>query len=244
MASGVDALVEAVSDVKLLVAVVGVAGTVLGAAAASMFKARFDLSQERRLRHQRQIDLLVAIHAEILAGVGASGWQVTQSEYEYAVTNRTPFATPDDNDFVFRSALDELTLLPAPVIHSIVEYYRLAAQSNDLTRDLRTPEFARQTQEEREKFVVGLMTVIHLQRVAGELAVSDIERHLQNSNLQARRESFLKRRDTAVKRFQQRGRTSVLPAEAAPSPASHDGNDRAAHDVSPREPNISNRPAE
>lgn len=238
----VDSVWQAVQDPRLIVAAIGIAGGVLGAAATAMFKARYDLRQERRLRQQRQRDLLIAIHAEILAGVGASDWQVDQTEYEYALINASPFATADDNDFVFKSALAELALLPAGVVHPVVEYYRIAAQSNDLTRDLRTAEFAAQTPDERMKFIRGLMTVMDKQRGAGRRAIEDIEAHLPGMNLRQKAVQFVERHQAAVMRIEQRERDRRTRAGQAIG--SDDGNDRAAHDLSPDVRNISSGDAE
>ncbi|MBS9478883.1 hypothetical protein [Ancylobacter radicis] len=238
----VGSLWQAVQDPRLIVAAIGIASGVLGAAATAMFKARYDLRQERRLRRQRQRDLLVAVHAEILAGVGASEWQVGQAEYDYALANSSPFATADDNDFVFRSALGELALLPAPVIHAVVEYYRLAAQSNDLTRELRTPEFAAQEPGERTKFIKGLMTVVDMQRAAGERAITDIAAYLPDMQLERQSVHFLERRRAAMTRA--RAREASRRPVGGGAGSSDDGNDRAAHDVSPDDPNISSKGAE
>ena len=43
-----------------------------------------------------------------------------------------------------RSVRNDLSILPAEVIHSVVQYYRAARQSNLLTRDLRDPSFLTQ----------------------------------------------------------------------------------------------------
>ena len=177
----VNTLWDAVQDARLIVASIGICGVVLGAAATTMFKARYDLRQERRLREQRQRDLAMALHAEILAGVGASGWQLTQEEYDYALANPSPFATPDDNDFVFQNAVKDLSVLPERIIHSVVRYYRLAAQSNALTRELRSPSFASQDHREREKFMKGMMLIIDLQRAAGEQALIDIQSYVERA---------------------------------------------------------------
>ena len=103
---------------------------------------------EERLRDQRVLDIVVALHSEILAGIVANRRQLTKEDAEYAMAQETPFATADDTDFVFDSVKDDLSILPAEVIHSVVQYYRTAKQSNLLTADLRDPYF-RQLYRER-----------------------------------------------------------------------------------------------
>ncbi|MCS0494119.1 hypothetical protein NVS89_03345 [Ancylobacter sp. MQZ15Z-1] len=200
----------------LLVALVGALGAVLGAAATVALQSRSVVQQDSRHRAQRQRDLLIAMHAEILAGVGASRHQLTPEERAYALANDNPFATPDDNDFVFAGTQGDLSILPEPVIHSVVQYYRRAAQSNAMTRDLRDVQFREQSVEERRKFVALLLGVVGQQRRIGHKALDEIESYGDGLGL-----------DLAAKRI------AFEAADAAPAMnASDDGNDRADHDAS------------
>ena len=126
---------------------------------------------EERLRDQRVLDIVVALHSEILAGIVANRRQLTKEDAEYAMAQETPFATADDTDFVFDSVKDDLSILPAEVIHSVVQYYRTAKQSNLLTADLRDPYFLRQTPSEKRR--IGGMSSLSV----GELPQLEIGRH-------------------------------------------------------------------
>ncbi|MBL8107839.1 MAG: hypothetical protein JNJ72_19890, partial [Anaerolineales bacterium] len=79
------------------------------------------LRDEVNLREQRVLDLVVALHAEILAGVLANRRQLTPEEAEYALRQAEPFTTPDKTDFVFESLKGDISILPAEVIHAVVQ---------------------------------------------------------------------------------------------------------------------------
>ena len=129
---------------------------------------------EERLRDQRVLDIVVALHSEILAGIVANRRQLTKEDAEYAMAQETPFATADDTDFVFDSVKNDLSILPAEVIHSVVQYYRTAKQSNLLTTDLRDPYFLRQTPSEKRRIIGHLLQIVETQKILGESALSDL----------------------------------------------------------------------
>ena len=129
---------------------------------------------EERLRDQRVLDIVVALHSEILAGIVANRRQLTKEDAEYAMAQETPFATADDTDFVFDSVKDDLSILPAEVIHSVVQYYRTAKQSNLLTADLRDPYFIRQTPSEKRRIIGHLLQIVETQKILGEAALVDL----------------------------------------------------------------------
>lgn len=129
---------------------------------------------EERLRDQRVLDIVVALHSEILAGIVANRRQLTKEDAEYAMAQETPFATADDTDFVFDSVKDDLSILPAEVIHSVVQYYRTAKQSNLLTADLRDPYFIRQTPSEKRRIIGHLLQIVETQKILGEAALADL----------------------------------------------------------------------
>jgi hypothetical protein len=68
----------------------------------------------------------------------------------------------------------DLSILPAEVIHSVVQYYRAAKQSNLLTRDLRDPQFLAQSGEEKRRIIEHLLQVVEFQRILGEAAIADL----------------------------------------------------------------------
>lgn len=129
---------------------------------------------EERLRDQRVLDIIVALHSEILAGIVANRRQLSKEDAEYAMAQETPFATADDTDFVFDSVKDDLSILPAEVIHSVVQYYRTAKQSNLLTVDLRDPYFISQTPSEKRRIIGYLLQIVETQKILGEAALADL----------------------------------------------------------------------
>jgi hypothetical protein len=130
--------------------------------------------RDTEARDQRVLDIVVALHSEILAGLLANRRQLTPEEARYALEQDNPFATPDDTDFVFDSVKNDITILPAPVIHAVVQYYRAARQTNLITRDLRDPHFLTQSRSEKRKVIRTLLELLELQKMLGEAAVSDL----------------------------------------------------------------------
>ena len=141
---------------------------------------------EERLRDQRVLDIVVALHSEILAGIVANRRQLTKEDAEYAMTQKTPFATADDTDFVFDSVKADLSILPAEVIHSVVQYYRTAKQSNLLTADLRDPYFLKQTPSEKRRIIGHLLQIVETQKILGEAALADLSAFASNQGLDLR----------------------------------------------------------
>ena len=141
---------------------------------------------EERLRDQRVLDIVVALHSEILAGIVANRRQLTKEDAEYAMAQKTPFATADDTDFVFDSVKADLSILPAEVIHSVVQYYRTAKQSNLLTADLRDPYFLKQTPSEKRRIIGHLLQIVETQKILGEAALADLSAFASNQGLDLR----------------------------------------------------------
>ena len=129
---------------------------------------------EERLRDQRILDILVALHSEILAGIVANRRQLSKEDSEYAMAQETSFATADDTDFVFDSVKDDLSILPAEVIHSVVQHYRTAKQSNLLTADLRDPYLTRQTPSEKRRIIGHLVQIVETQKILGDADLADL----------------------------------------------------------------------
>jgi hypothetical protein len=129
---------------------------------------------EQQQRDQRVLDIVVALHSEILAGVVANRRQLTPEDVEYALRQTNPFTTADETDFVFDSLKADISILPAEVIHSVVQYYRVALQSNLVTKDLRDPYFLQQPVEERRRIIAFLLQIVELQKMLGEEAIKDL----------------------------------------------------------------------
>ena len=154
-------------------AIIGLLGAILGIVVSNIFVALL----EKRRRAERRQDIVCALHAEILAGAAASQRQLSQEERTYALTNPTPFHTPDQTDFVFESVKADISLLPIEVMHSVVQYYRFAMQTNLMTLDFRTADFKDQKAEEKRKFVASFLDVSDQQLRGGQRALADIERY-------------------------------------------------------------------
>lgn len=180
-----------------LLAIIGAVGTILAAFVGVLtwfLASRADRRRERNERDlarrhdlaerdQRVLDIVVALHSEILAGIVANRRQLTAEEAHYALLQETPFATADETDFVFDSVRNDLSILPAEVIHSVVQYYRAARQSNLLTRDLRDPYFLTQTPEEKRRIISMLLQIVELQKILGEAAVADLAAYALQSGV-------------------------------------------------------------
>ena len=134
---------------------------------------------ERRRQHVRQGELLVAIHAEIVAGLRRVEEQTTREEQEYAGADADPFGVPDDTDFVFQSIKGNLAILPRDVIYAVVRYYKLAAQSNAMTRGLVEPLFQMQQPVAKQKYVRQIIELMGEQELAAQRALQDIERAVE-----------------------------------------------------------------
>ena len=152
-------------------AIIGLLGAILGIVVSNIFVALLEV----RRRVQRRADLICAIHAEILAGIGASKRQLVQEERDYVLSNPTPFNTPDQTDFVFENIKTDITLLPVEVVHSVVQYYRFAMQTNLMILDLRTDDFKSQLPEEKRKFIASFLNVSEQQVNGGQRALEDLE---------------------------------------------------------------------
>ena len=169
-------------------AIIGALGTVLAAftgvltwylaSRADRRRERDDREVQRRAeeqqREQRVLDIVVALHSEILAGVVANRRQLTDEDVAYALKQTKPFTTADETDFVFDSLKADISILPAEVIHAVVQYYRVAMQSNLVTRDLRDPYFLEQPPSERRRIIGFLLQLVELQKILGEEALIDL----------------------------------------------------------------------
>lgn len=149
-------------------------------------------------REERIDDIVRAVHAEIVAGIVQSERQITEKQIEYAINDPSPFATPDDTDFVFASIKDELSILPSNVIHDVVCYYRVALQTNLMVLDLRCKDFREQNPDEKRAFMEGLMIQMQILRDRGHVALAKLEDYgdergfgkiLRNAKQQVERET-------------------------------------------------------
>jgi hypothetical protein len=140
---------------------------------------------------------VVALHSEILAGVVANRRQLTVEDVAYALKQTKPFTTADETDFVFDSVKSDISILPAEVIHSVVQYYRVAMQSNLVTKDLRDPYFLQQPLKERRRIIGFLLQLVEIQKIWGEEALKDLAAYASAYGIDLR-----KNEERAVSRFQ------------------------------------------
>jgi hypothetical protein len=170
-----DAVINALGTV--VAAFVGVLTWYL-ASQAERRRERDERSAQARIeetqREQRVLDIVAALHAEILSGIVANRRQLTPEDVNYALRQSQPFTTADETDFVFESVKGDISILPAEVIHSVVQYYRVAMQSNLVTRDLRDPYFLQQPEAEKRRIISFLLQLVELQKILGEAAIADL----------------------------------------------------------------------
>jgi hypothetical protein len=181
---------------------------------------------EEQQRKQRVLDLVVALHSEILAGVVANRRQLTPEDVEYALRQTNPFTTADETDFVFDSLKNDISILPAEVIHSVVQYYRVALQSNLVTKDLRDPYFLAQPVKERQRIIAFLLQIVELQKMLGEEAIKDLASYAKAFGIdlaanERRAIALIERASGELaaifRKSDKSGRKSLLPRAVKPS---------------------------
>jgi len=101
---------------------------------------------------------------------------------EIAIQDDDPFGIADSTDFVFESIRNDPAILPKAVVHRVVRYYKLAAQSNALTDGLLLPAFRRQLPASRHKYVRQLMDLLVEQEAAGLAALAALEDEAERRN--------------------------------------------------------------
>jgi hypothetical protein len=163
---------------------------------------------ETRRRYDKALDYVVALHAEIAAGLQTAEQQTTEEEQDYSRRDTTPFAIADETDFVFESIKSDLTLLPMEVIHEVVVYYKLSQRSILLTKALSSDALRKQDAAAVRKYVDGLLKLLEEQEHAALIALEALESYSARHN-----------RDLTTKRGRA-GRRQVQ---------SHNRDDRAAH---------------
>ncbi|MCK5932601.1 MAG: hypothetical protein KAG89_10575 [Fulvimarina manganoxydans] len=161
----------------VIAALIVVAATMYG-----WFKTRaLDREYEQRRRREKELDMVFAIHAEILAGGHTTQEQTTEAESAYLIENGFPFGPSDRTDFVFDSLKSDLSILPQQVIHSVVRYYRKAEQSNLLVDYLQNPLYEKQTSQEKAKYARQILEVLRDQQQAARAALGDLETFIEMS---------------------------------------------------------------
>lgn len=134
-----------------------------------------EIERTEAARNERVSDMVRALHAEILSAMVLTDDQLRPDEIRYAITDQTPFATPDETDFVFDSLIADLSILPSDVIHSVVAYYRAARQTNLMIREMRDPVFIGLTAAEKRKYAENFIAMVWVLRKRGETARESLQ---------------------------------------------------------------------
>ncbi len=159
--------------------IVGIAATLIGSMLAIILPRALD----NRRRRRRQLDLMTAIHAEIMSGTAATASQITPEEQAYALSVSMPFASVDEADFVFQSIKADISILPTDVMQEVVLYYRLASQAKAMVADMRNPIFRNLDAERQRKYLAEYLGLVRDQHIAGRIAIEAIETYSRRSRL-------------------------------------------------------------
>ena len=195
----------------------------LGALLVLLLSKALDRVLEIRRRHDKTLDLLTALHAEISAGIGAAELQTQPEEIRYAEDNENPFAPADETDFVFDAIKSDLSILPLEVAHEVVLYYKLAMRSNIYTNGTTHTLFLAQSADERRKYMRNLMGLLREQEAAGLAALDAIEsvcaRRFSTQLRQKRRAPKSNAGDERAKQTQHLNLPTRQEAPKPPSPS-------------------------
>ena len=126
-------------------------------------------------RRRKRIDMVVALHAEILAGTMAATEQTTPEAARRLADTDLPFGPSDRADFVFEALKADLSILPQSVIHSVVRYYRLAEQSNRLVEYLEKDEYKTLPDAGKTRYAGFILDKLNEQQRAARGALAALE---------------------------------------------------------------------
>lgn len=150
---------------------VGLVGVVVGAVLTNGIARLLEL----RKRHDRTLDIVTALHAEVSASLDPTALQTSEAEVAYALDDDVPFTAADDTNFVFDAIKADISILPGAVIYSVVRYYKLVQQTNILTNDTRHPLFQQQYKSEKQKYMSNLVRLLRQQEIVARQLLRDLE---------------------------------------------------------------------
>ncbi|WP_108661666.1 hypothetical protein [Acuticoccus kandeliae] len=156
-------------------AILGLFGIVVGVLLGKLLELLHDEWRRRR----KEIDMVFALHAEISAGWSHTGEISTTVDADYLLVNGAPVGPADRTDFVFDSLKADLSILPQPVIHTVVRYYRVVEQANLFVDFLEKPQFSRQDEAERRRFAEKVVAKLAEQDFAAAEALAALERYVE-----------------------------------------------------------------
>lgn len=159
--------------------IVGLIATLIGSALAVVLPRALD----NRRRQRRQLDLMTAIHAEIMSGTASSAVQIAPEEQAYALSVAMPFASVDEADFVFQSIKADISILPTDIMQEVVLYYRLASQAKAMVADMRNPIFRNLDAERQRKYLAEYLGLVRDQHITGRIAIEAIEKYSRRTRL-------------------------------------------------------------
>lgn len=180
------------SDPRFAAALVG-AGVVAVGWLVSGLRER---TRERRHRRTRQVDLQVALRAEIQHYVDILGnpafdlneaWG-TMVEVMERDAGYVPLIPTERNDTVFQALIAEIHVLPETAIQPVVRYYNQVFAIEAMIADLRGQGFRDSTQPQRIKMYTDYISLKLEALEMGRLALEALDESLraQRSRLSSR----------------------------------------------------------
>ena len=200
---------------------------------------RGDVKEKERLRQERIDDIVRAVHAEIVTGIVLYQRQIDPIEVNRTINDTSPFATPDETDFVFNSIKDEISILPSEVVHSVVAYYRVAQQTNLIIRDFRDADFKRQSLMAKQRFLSGYIALIEILKHRGDRAAAKLSEYAHERGFDEKLDRAKEELNADTNNAMEHARQLLIDAQkpsrrskSRPAPvkrASNHRKDRASH---------------
>ncbi|MEM7733309.1 MAG: hypothetical protein AAF280_11075 [Pseudomonadota bacterium] len=114
-----------------------------------LLSGRRQRQSERRRRREKRVDIQTALKAEIDHYVATlSNDKMNLDEFWKDIVLRMeqdpayiPFIPAEKNDMVFQSVLQDISILPGPVVEPVTYYYNQVVAISALIEDLRSPDF-------------------------------------------------------------------------------------------------------
>jgi hypothetical protein len=148
---------------------------------------RRELNGDRRRRREREIDVQTALKAEIEHYLDAlrlfdpdQTWDRVVSEME-ADSDHIPAIPSERNDTVFTALVDEIHILPEPVIQPVVRYYNQIFAIDAIIADMRDAQFQRMTQPQRIAMYTDYIALKKEALVQGLAAVTSLSDSLSGA---------------------------------------------------------------
>jgi hypothetical protein len=205
-------------------ALIALASALAGILLSNLISLLIDI----RRRKLREIELAVAIHAEIVAGGTGTFLQQANLASSHANIFQSqgvvPFAIPDETDFVFSEIKKDITVLPTDVIHSVVALYKAGLQVNAYLVTFRDAAFLNLEQNRQAKLIEQYFDLVVVQQKLANAALAEIETFAQKNKVD------LKSRHDKLSRILTENR--VLAQNKHPL-SSDGGTDTTGHDSGP-----------